>query len=50
VVGGGISNKKEVEKIFKAGADLIVLGNGCEKNPDLLTEACSVRDRFRLSE
>lgn len=49
-VGGGIRNKKEVEEIFKAGADLIVLGNGCEKNPDLLTEACSVRDKFRLSE
>ena len=50
VVGGGISNKKEVEKVFEAGADLIVLGNGCEKNPDLLAEACSVRDRFRSSE
>lgn len=49
-VGGGISNKKEVEEIFKAGADIIVLGNGCEKNPDLLIEACSVRDKLRLAE
>lgn len=46
-VGGGIRNKKEVEEVFKAGANLIILGNGCEKNPDLLPEACEVRDRFR---
>jgi putative glycerol-1-phosphate prenyltransferase len=45
-VGGGIRNKKEVEKIFKAGANLIILGNGCEKNPDLLVEACEVRDNL----
>lgn len=46
-VGGGIRNKKEVEEVFKAGANLIILGNGCEKNPDLLPEACEVRDKFR---
>ncbi len=49
-VGGGIRNKKEVEEIFNAGADLIVLGNGCEKNPELLAEACKIRDKIRLSE
>jgi len=46
-VGGGIKNKKEVEEIFKAGADLIILGNGCEKNPDLLFEACRIRNEYR---
>jgi phosphoglycerol geranylgeranyltransferase len=46
-VGGGIKNKKEIEDIFSAGADLIILGNGCEKNPGLLTEACGIRDKFR---
>jgi putative glycerol-1-phosphate prenyltransferase len=45
-VGGGIKNKDEVEEIFNAGADLIVLGNACEKNPELLFEACSIRDKF----
>jgi len=45
-VGGGIKNKKEVEDIFNAGANLIILGNGCEKNPELLIDACMVRDRF----
>ncbi len=46
-VGGGIRTKNDVERIFHAGADLIVLGNGCEKNPELLSEACIVRDKFR---
>jgi len=46
-VGGGIKNKKEVEEIFIAGADLIILGNGCEKNPALLSDACRIRDEFR---
>ena len=32
-VGGGIRNKKEIEEAFEAGANLIILGNGCEKNP-----------------
>jgi phosphoglycerol geranylgeranyltransferase len=45
-VGGGIRNKTEVETIFNAGADLIILGNGCEKNPGLLSDACSIRDKF----
>jgi len=46
-VGGGIRNKEGVETIFKAGADLIVLGNGCEKDPGLLAEACKTRDELR---
>jgi phosphoglycerol geranylgeranyltransferase len=46
-VGGGIRNKKEVEEIFNAGANLIILGNGCEKNPDLLVDACAVRDKIK---
>ena len=49
-VGGGIRNRTEVEEIYRAGADLIVLGNECEKNPGLLAEACSVRDKVRLPE
>jgi phosphoglycerol geranylgeranyltransferase len=45
-VGGGIKNKKEIKEIFSAGANLIILGNGCEKNPDLLFDACRIRDEF----
>jgi putative glycerol-1-phosphate prenyltransferase len=46
-VGGGIKNKKEVKEIFNAGANLIILGNGCEKNPGLLIDACKIRDELR---
>ena len=45
-VGGGIKSRKEVKEIFNAGADLIILGNGCEKNPELLKDACRIRDEF----
>ncbi len=48
-VGGGIRKRKEVEDIFTAGANLIILGNGCEKNPDLLADACKVRDEIKIT-
>lgn len=43
-VGGGIRTREEVKDIFNAGADLIILGNGCEENPGLLSDACMIRD------
>jgi phosphoglycerol geranylgeranyltransferase len=46
IVGGGIKHSEEIEDIYNAGADLIILGNGCEKNPSLLAEACRIRDKF----
>jgi phosphoglycerol geranylgeranyltransferase len=45
-VGGGIKKKTEIEELFNAGADLIILGNGVEKNPELLKDACSIRNQF----
>jgi phosphoglycerol geranylgeranyltransferase len=49
-VGGGIKNKNEITEFFNAGVNLIILGNGVENNPDLLKDACRIRDRFRLKE
>jgi len=46
-VGGGLKNGENIRKTFEAGADLIIIGNGCEKNPDLMAEACMIRDSFR---
>jgi putative glycerol-1-phosphate prenyltransferase len=46
-VGGGIRSGKEIQESFSAGADMIILGNGCEQNPQLLTDACKIRDSFR---
>jgi putative glycerol-1-phosphate prenyltransferase len=48
-VGGGIKDSVQIEEIFNAGADLIILGNSIEKNPTLLTDACSIRDKFNKS-
>lgn len=46
-VGGGIGTRGEIAEAFSAGANLIILGNGCEKNPALLEEACAERDSAR---
>jgi len=45
-VGGGIRNKAEIEELFNAGTNLIILGNGVEKNPELLKDACTIRNKF----
>jgi geranylgeranylglyceryl phosphate synthase family protein len=46
-VGGGIRTGNEVRQIYMAGADLVILGNGCEKKPELLREASLIRDQIR---
>jgi phosphoglycerol geranylgeranyltransferase len=45
-IGGGLRSRQEIEETFIAGADLIILGNGCEQNPQLLFDACKIRDSF----
>lgn len=47
IVGGGIRTRDSVKDIFDAGADLVVLGNGCEKNSSLLREACEIRNLYK---
>lgn len=46
-VGGGIKTLQSVEAAFEAGANLVILGNACEKDPALLAGACRIRDSFR---
>jgi phosphoglycerol geranylgeranyltransferase len=36
LVGGGIRSYKEIKECWKAGADIVVIGNGIEKNPGIL--------------
>ena len=38
IVGGGISTPQKALSALEAGADMIVIGNALEKNPDLLSE------------
>ena len=38
IVGGGINTKERAQRALQAGADIIVMGNALEKNPNLLIE------------
>ncbi len=38
IVGGGINSGHKVQEALAAGADIIVIGNAIEKNPNLLIE------------
>jgi putative glycerol-1-phosphate prenyltransferase len=38
IVGGGIRSANEMKIAFEAGADIVVVGNSIETNPDLLHE------------
>ncbi|MDH5598131.1 MAG: phosphoglycerol geranylgeranyltransferase, partial [Cyclobacteriaceae bacterium] len=38
IIGGGINSAAKAEDALKAGADIIVIGNAAEKNPNLLIE------------
>ncbi len=43
IVGGGITNPEAASRAFEAGADLIVVGNGIEKNPGLIPQIAATR-------
>jgi len=38
IVGGGIRSKEQINAAFNAGADIVILGNTIENNPELLLE------------
>jgi phosphoglycerol geranylgeranyltransferase len=41
IVGGGIKNRNQLDQIFLAGADIVVIGNSLENNPDRLYDLVS---------
>lgn len=43
IVGGGIRSIEEVERAFKAGADIVVIGNKIEEDNDFLLDLKGVR-------
>lgn len=49
IVGGGIDSVLKAKTAWEAGADVVVLGNGIEKNPNLLTEVLAVAQLHNLS-
>lgn len=37
IVGGGIRSRQEMDQVFKAGADMVVVGTALEKDPEFLS-------------
>lgn len=46
LVGGGIAGVEQAEKVFNAGADMVVIGTVIEKDPALLKSFSTLRDRL----
>jgi phosphoglycerol geranylgeranyltransferase len=49
IVGGGINTAAKAKTAWQAGADVVVIGNGAEKNPNLLIEVLAVAQMYNLS-
>jgi len=49
IIGGGIDNLEKLKDAYQAGADLVVLGNSIEKDPDFLTEVLDYKTFYNLS-
>lgn len=46
IVGGGIKNENDAANVYKAGADIIVVGNAIENKLMVLEKIASLRDRI----
>jgi putative glycerol-1-phosphate prenyltransferase len=46
VVGGGITDAVTAEKLYRAGADMLVVGNAIEENPSLVKEIREVAEQW----
>lgn len=49
IVGGGIRSGETAYEALKAGADMLVVGNGIEQDPDLLPQLSAVVQEFNQS-
>ncbi len=46
IIGGGIADTAAIEDKYQAGADVVVIGNAIEAQPDFLAKALAVKERF----
>jgi putative glycerol-1-phosphate prenyltransferase len=46
IVGGGIRTAEKAFENFKAGADIIVIGNALERNPELMCEIAETKIKY----
>ncbi|MBA9076028.1 MULTISPECIES: geranylgeranylglyceryl/heptaprenylglyceryl phosphate synthase [Rufibacter] len=48
IVGGGVNTAEKAEAAWKAGADVLVVGNHIEKQPQFISEVSAVKERFNV--
>jgi len=46
IIGGGIRTAEDAIKAFEAGADLVVVGNGAQESPELITKLSLAKSQF----
>ncbi len=46
IVGGGIRTPEQMQAAYRAGADIVVIGNHFESHPEQLSLFCQARDAF----
>ncbi len=46
IIGGGINSSSKARDAYAAGADIIVVGNATEKDPNFITELAALRNEF----
>ena len=49
IVGGGIKTPNDVKNVIIAGADIIVVGNAIEENPEILNELVEISHNSTIS-
>ena len=47
IIGGGIRNKEQAIDAWNSGADIVVIGNAIENNPELALEICHLRTEMK---
>jgi heptaprenylglyceryl phosphate synthase len=48
IIGGGIRNAETARELYKAGADILVIGNGVEQSEGLIATISEVRDKISV--
>ncbi len=46
IIGGGINTPEQLRQAYENGANIVVIGNALETNPDLVGELLAIRDQF----